>query len=141
MFLAIRSEERYIGTACLSPASEKFGPKPSPITSRACQTNMGDSIDTTVYTVEDLKESPDILHDLVSATNLAWTQNEKAGFEGPRFASNEDLLQLLGSDGLCAAARSDAIIIASASTVPWLPRSGGDVNRALRRNGPPSPRW
>lgn len=97
---------------------------------------MGSPVGITVHTVEDLKRSPDVLHDLVSTINIAWAQNEKAGFEGPRFASDEDLIELLGSDGLCAAIRSDANIIASASAVPWHPCNGGDVDQALKEEWP-----
>lgn len=97
---------------------------------------MATSLNTTVYTAVELKESPNILQDVLRVINLAFTERESLGFKGPRFANHDQLLKMLGPAGLCAVVRSQHIILAACSVIPWRPHEDGVVNKAMKETRP-----
>ena len=97
---------------------------------------MSQPMDVIIYTATDLQASQSLLHEIVRAINLAFTKETALKCTEPRFISDDQLLSTLGPDGLCAVARSNTGIMASASVVPWQPSSGGVVDWALRDSRP-----
>jgi hypothetical protein len=97
---------------------------------------MAQSIVIEVYTAKQLKDSPTTLDEAVKVINLAFRKMWDQGFEHPRFNNTNQLLEALGPEGMCAVARQNDQIIASASIVPWQPDAAGVVYQALQQDRP-----
>ncbi|KAM3069232.1 hypothetical protein ACMFMG_010747 [Clarireedia jacksonii] len=92
--------------------------------------------DISIYTGEELNASPKVLHDVVHAINLAFSKHQSTGFDPPRFANTDELLEMLGSEGLCAVIRFNVTILASASIIPWSPHPDSVVAQTLSEQRP-----
>lgn len=96
-----------------------------------------------IYTASDLRAAPVELGAVVAAINLAFARHETAGFHGPRFAADADLLTMLGTHGICAVLRPSPssglgqdVVRATGSAIPWRPQRGGEVEDALKAERP-----
>ncbi|KAM3077917.1 hypothetical protein ACMFMF_004332 [Clarireedia jacksonii] len=98
--------------------------------------SMSHSGDISIYTGEELNASPKVLHDVVHAINLAFSKHQSTGFDPPRFANTDELLEMLGSEGLCAVIRFNVTILASASIIPWSPHPDSVVAQTLSEQRP-----
>lgn len=91
--------------------------KIQPMASSPSQTTSSTRIE--LFTAADLSARPAFLHILVELVNLAFSG--KDGFPVPRFLSDNELIESLGKEGLCAVMFDGATDepIATASTKLW----------------------
>jgi hypothetical protein len=86
----------------------------------------------TIYTSAELRALPDLLHDAFLTINAAFDKHAIASIDSPRFTQSNEIIEMLGTEGLCAFVHSESDIVASASVVPWQPEAGGTIEAALR---------
>jgi hypothetical protein len=96
-----------------------------------------DNFMITIRTLSDIASDPDLLHNLVSIINKAFRAPGSA-FQSSRlrFEYDEEMIEQIGSDALCAIMTLDGRIIASACLKQWRPPRGGIIEAALKQESP-----
>jgi hypothetical protein len=91
----------------------------------------------TIRPLSDLASDPDLLHNLVSIINKAF-RAPRSAFQSSRvrFEYDEEIIEQIGSDALCAIMALDGRIIASACLKQCRPPREGIIEAALKQERP-----
>ncbi|KPI36946.1 uncharacterized protein AB675_6064 [Cyphellophora attinorum] len=91
------------------------------------------------YSRDDLRADPTVTKAIFDLINLAFmVHSQTIGFhkKEPRFWNTDEMLEMVGPNGVLAAASINGQLVASSSFVPWRPTPGGNVDQALKRDRP-----
>ena len=89
-----------------------------------------------IYTVGELADNPQILHEVVSVINQAYRAKDKTFSPELRFPRDEDLVQQFGKDALCSVTRAGEKVVATASIQRWREPKGSAADEKLKEQSP-----
>lgn len=89
-----------------------------------------------IYTVSELADNPQVLHEVVSVINSAFKAKDETFGSGLRFPKDEDLVQQSGKDALCSVIRAGEKVVATASIQRWREPKGSAADAKLKDHRP-----